>query len=52
MINLPKAKARCVAIYEIGCVNANSAMQFEEGPRFGDFEKVKFLVKKPKKENK
>ena len=42
---------RCVSIYEIGCVNANSAMQFEEGPRLGVFEKVKFIRKKPKKEN-
>ena len=34
---------RWVAIYEIGCVNANSAVQFEEGPRLGVFEKVKFI---------
>ena len=43
---------RRVANYEIGCANANSAMQFEEGPRLGVFEKANFLVKKPKKENK
>ena len=42
---------RRVANYEIGCVNANSAMQFEEGPRLGVFDKVKFISKKAKKEN-
>ena len=42
---------RCVVNYEIGCVNANSAMQFEEGPRLGVFDKVKFISKKAKKEN-
>ena len=40
---------RRVANYEIGCVNANSAMQFEEGPRLGVFDKVKFISKKSQK---
>ena len=38
-----KLLTRRVANYEIGCVNANSAMQFEEGPRLGVFDKVKFI---------
>ena len=44
-----KLSSRRVANYEIGCVNANSAMQFEEGPRLGVFDKVKFISKKSQK---
>ena len=41
--SLISGAARSVAIYEIGCVTVNSAMQFEEGPQLGVFEKVKFV---------